>query len=401
MAVLKTFHWQGIDERGLRVQGDYCAERVNDVNTALRQQRITPLRVRSKWFSLSATREHITAVDITQLCHELATLLTAGISLVAALDVVRASSSKASMQHLLHTLLQQVTSGQLLSQALRMQPRYFDAVTCQLVYVAEQSGALAMVLTHIALQREKMAQLRQKVRKATFYPTVVLCIASLVMVGLLMFVVPEFQKLFASVGAELPAFTRLVITAATTLKHYGVVALGLAGLMGVGVRVIGKRSQWLRERWDRMALAVPWLRVVLKQAILARCFRMQALTLTAGLTLLETLELSATLAGNSVFARGFSAVAGQIAAGQQLHVALKNSQLFPARVLQLVAVGEESGCLDSMLTKLADYYEQQLDQCVQRLSQSLEPAVMLVLAVLVGALVIAMYLPIFRLAAVV
>ncbi len=401
-ASLRQFSWSGIDVKGFKVSGKLLAVDWQDAKNILAKRHITVLHIGRcldllGWLQVG----RIKPADITAFSIEIATLITSGIALTQALHILATNTTHPPMKLLIQRLNQHVEGGNFLSSALKIQAKYFDALFYNLVHAGECSGTLDVVLQHIALHREKMTLLQQKIRKALFYPGVVLVVALAVTGAMLVLVMPQFERLFQTMGAELPLFTRWVLNISAGLQRY----IGW-GLSGIGVMVLSLRFM-LRcfvkmQAWrDRVLFKIPLLGKVLLEAIFARCFRTLAMTLRSGLPLLESLRLTADIAGNSVYKHAFMRVSQSIQQGQSVQHSLQKTALFPARVIQMLSIGEESGRLDEMLEKLAQYYETQVDNKVQSLSQLLEPALMLFLCVVVGGLVIAMYLPIFRLGSII
>lgn len=399
--VEKKFIWYGIDARGFKIKNIIFAQNIEEAKAALSGQKITLLKIsRQLELSFFSSKNKIKQTDITELSVEFSTLISAGISLTAALQIMIDSARKKDMEHLLGGIKKQVENGQSLSEALKTQSHYFDNFFCNLVYAGEYSGTLEVILKHIADYREKMRILKNKIKKALFYPCIVLVVALSVTSLMLIFVIPQFAHLFESAGAQLPMLTIIVMRCADMFQdHGGTLFFMLTAafvLLKIGVR---RFTSWKRFS-DRFWLKSPLLGKLLLEGILARFFYALATTLQAGLPLLDALQLTQDVVGNSVYIDGINNICRQIKNGQTLHMALKNTQIFPTRAIQMVCIGEESGHLEQMLKKLAVYFSDQVDDKVQNLTQLLEPALMIFLSVLVGTLVIAMYLPIFRLGSV-
>ena len=398
---MKVFRWHGIDHKGLRAQGECAADSVAKVTQMLSQQHITPLHITRKMQLRMPGKNSLSFEDITDFSRETAALLASGISLGAALAMISDSAARVGMRTVTRSLQKQVESGQLLSQALQSQPEYFDPVFCNLVYVGEQAGRLDSILNEITVYREKIISLQRKIKKALFYPVIVLLIALVVTGGLILFVIPQFEKLFQGLGAQLPFFTRLIMRIADQLRNdWWVIATMVAGIYLL-LKMSVKKSARIRAWVDRLVLGIPLVGNTISNAIFARCFSTLATALQAGLPLLEAVDMTAKIAGNSLYKSAFIELSQSIKAGQAINVSMKKISIFPPRVIQMTAIGEESGQLEKMLRKLSDHFEKQADYTVHNLSQLLEPVIMIFLCVVIGSLVIAMYLPIFLLGSVI
>jgi type IV pilus assembly protein PilC len=320
---------------------------------------------------------------------------------VQAFDVVGRGHDNPSMQGLLLAIKQDIESGTAMADALRKHPRYFDDLVCNLVAAGEAAGVLDILLDKIATYKEKTESIKGKIKKAMFYPAAVILVAIAVTVVILLFVIPQFKALFSSFGADLPPFTLLVIGLSDMLRAYWwAVALGT----GAAVWAIGqlfKRSRNFRELIDRAALKIPVIGGILNKAAIARFARTLSTMFAAGVPLVEALGSVAGATGNIVYSTAVQKMREDVATGQSLQLSMRQRDLFPHMVIQMTAIGEESGALDEMLAKVADFYEEEVDNAVDALSSLLEPLIMVVIGGLVGGLVVAMYLPIFKLAAVV
>lgn len=394
------FHWSGVDVKGFRIQGKYQATTASEVEVWLRAQQIIPLTIikRKKWHWLH--HKKIKFTDITHFSRELLLLFTAGIPLATALSIMEASSATPSMRSLTCHIKKQIEEGHLLSAALRSQKKYFDDIFLHFIAAGEQSGQLEQVLRHIIHHRERMTSLKRTLLKALYYPTMVLLVALAVTVGLLLFVVPQFEALFSGVGATLPSMTRGVIYLAQHLRSIGftglIILLASTFLFYFSVR----RIRSLKLYWQILLLHLPFVGLVIKEMIIARCFYTLAMMLQAGLPLLDGLQIVSKIANHLRFETAFISISKQIQAGNTLHDSLKNKKLFSNRVLQMVTIGEESGHLDAMLLSISEFYAERVNDKVNTFSQLLEPIMMVFLSVVVGTLVVAMYLPIFRLGSV-
>jgi len=392
--------WEGKDRKGNRIKGRLLAVNENEVRASLRRQGVTPVKVRKerKLFSGGGS---ITPLDIAIFSRQLATMLAAGIPLVQAFEIVGVGHEKASMQKLILDIKAQLEAGSSLHEALAKHPLYFDNLYLNLVEAGEQAGALENLLDKIATYKEKTEALKKKIKKALFYPAAVLAVAVIVTVILLLFVIPQFESLFKGFGADLPAFTRFVIDLSTFMQNHG----WIVGVVTVGaVLVFGyfhKRSRALQHFIDRFLLRIPVLGPILVKAAIARYARTLSTMFSAGVPLVEAMESVAGATGNIVYEQAVLRMRDEVATGMRLQRAMENTGLFPNMVIQMIAVGEESGSLDEMAAKVADFYELEVDTAVDSLSSLLEPLIMVILGTLVGGLVIAMYLPIFKLGAVI
>jgi len=386
--------WEGRDRRGQRVSGRMAAATLTLARAELRRQGIAPTKVRRE-----ATKrgKRIKPADIAYLSRQLATMLAAGVPVVQAFTILGQGHENPKMQELILGIRNDIEAGTALSQALAKHPRYFDELYTSLVAAGEQSGQLEELLNRIATYKEKTEALKQKVKKALFYPAAVVAAALIVTTILLVFVIPKFQGFYASFGAQLPAFTRWVIGLSNSVQHVGwLYLLVLIGIV-VGLLQGRKRSPSFHRFQDRMLLKVPVIGLIMKKSAVARFARTLAITFSAGVPITEGMETVARSTGNVIYEDAVMRAGAQIAGGQRLHRALEDTAIFPNVVTQMIAVGEESGEIDTMASKVADFYEQEVDALVDGLSQLLEPMIMAILGVVVGGLVIAMYLPIFNL----
>lgn len=397
-----VFNWEGVDRRGSRVKGETRAASVALVRAELRRQGVNPLKVRKKPQPLFGTgKKKITSADIAVFSRQLATMMAAGVPLVQAFDIVGRGHDNPSMQDLILSIKSDVESGTALTEALSKHPLYFDALFCNLVAAGEQAGVLDVLLDKIATYKEKTESIKGKIKKALFYPASVIIVAIVVTVVILLFVIPQFKALFGSFGADLPAFTLLVIGMSDYIQQWWwALALGL----GAGIYVIGKvwkRSRVFRETVDRLTLKLPVIGPILHKASIARFARTLSTMFAAGVPLVEALESVSGATGSVVYSDAVLQMREEVATGQALQLAMRQRNLFPHMVIQMTAIGEESGSLDEMLAKVADFYEEEVDNAVDSLSSLLEPMIMVVIGGLVGSLIVAMYLPIFKLASVV
>ena len=394
------FTWEGTDNRGNKVRGKTMASSEAAVRAVLRKQGVVPVRIR-KESTLFKGGGKVTPGDIAIFSRQIATMLAAGIPLVQAFDIVGAGHDNPAMQKLILSIRADLESGTALAEALGRHPLYFDDLFVNLVTAGEQAGALDTLLDKIATYKEKTEALKKKIKKALFYPAAVLVVAFIVTLILLIFVIPQFESLFKGFGADLPAFTRMVIDLSMFVQTKGW-AVGMVVGGGIAFYIYTKkRSKKLREFEDRLFLKLPIVGSILVKASIARFARTLSTMFSAGVPLVEALQSVAGATGNIVYEKAVLAMRDEVSTGQRLQRAMENTGLFPNMVIQMIAVGEESGSLDEMSSKVADFYEADVDNAVDSMSSLLEPMIMAILGVLVGGLVIAMYLPIFKMGAVI
>ncbi len=394
------FVWEGKDKRGQRVSGKALAVNELSLRADLRRQGVVPTRIKKQRAAFRSGKKP-SPEDIAIFFRQLATMLTAGIPLVQSFEIVGVGHEKPTMQKLILDIKGQIEGGLTLHESLAKHPLYFDNLAVNLVEAGEQAGALETLLDKIATYKEKTEAVKKKIKKALFYPTAVLAVAVIVTVILLIFVIPQFESLFKGFGADLPAFTQMVIDMSRFLQAKGWLLAIIVGGAGYGFFYLKKRSQPMREAIDRIMLKFPIVGPILVKAAIARYARTLSTTFSAGVPLVEALSSVAGATGNIVYERAVLRMKDEVATGQRLQRAMENTGLFPNMVNQMIAVGEESGSLDQMAAKVADFYELEVDSAVDSMSSLLEPLIMAILGVLVGGLVIAMYLPIFKLGSVV
>ena len=397
----KPFIWEGTDKSGKKIKGKSLASDEAAVRADLRRKEIVPTRIRKQRQGLFAGGGKITTADIAIFSRQLATMLSAGIPLVQAFEIVGSGHENAAMQKLILSIKADVEGGSALAEALAKQPLYFDDLFVNLVEAGEQAGALESLLDKIATYKEKTEAIKKKIKKALTYPAAVLVVALVVTTILLIFVIPSFEDLFKGFGADLPTFTRMVIDLSAFVRTKGI--LILIGIIAAVAAFLyfKKRSRPFRHFLDRMMLKAPIIGPILEKASIARYARTLSTMFAAGVPLVEALESVAGATGNIVYEVGVLEMRDEVATGQRLQQAMENTDLFPNMVNQMIAVGEESGSLDEMSAKVADFFEEDVDNAVDNLSSLLEPLIMGILGVLVGGLVVAMYLPIFKMGAVV
>ena len=395
------FLWEGTDRNGKKVKGKSLANNEASVRADLRRQGVVPTRIRKQRQALFSGGSRIETADIAIFSRQLATMLSAGIPLVQAFEIVGNGHENAAMQKLILSIKADVEGGSALAEALAKQPLYFDDLFVNLVEAGEQAGALETLLDKIATYKEKTEAIKKKIKKALTYPAAVLAVAFIVTTILLIFVIPSFEDLFQGFGADLPGFTRMVIDLSAFVRSNGFYIVVIIGAAVGTFLYFQKRSRAFRHFLDRMLLKTPIIGPIIQKAAIARYARTLSTMFAAGVPLVEALESVAGATGNIVYEVGVLEMRDEVATGQRLQQAMENTDLFPNMVNQMIAVGEESGSLDQMSAKVADFYEEDVDNAVDNLSSLLEPMIMAILGVLVGGLVVAMYLPIFKLGAVV
>lgn len=396
-----SFLWEGTDRKGNKIKGKSLAASEAAVRADLRRQGVVPSRIRKQSKGLFSGTATITTADIAIFSRQLATMLAAGIPLVQAFEIVGNGHENASMQKLILSVKADVEGGSALAEALAKHPLHFDDLFVNLVEAGEQAGALETLLDKIATYKEKTEAIKKKIKKALTYPAAVLVVAFVVTIILLIFVIPAFEDLFKGFGADLPAFTRFVIDISEFVRSEGWMLAGGAGIAVATFFYFKKRSRPMRHFLDRMMLKTPIIGPILQKASIARYARTLSTMFSAGVPLVEALESVAGATGNIVYEIGVLQMKDEVSTGQRLQQAMENTGLFPNMVIQMIAVGEESGSLDEMSAKVADFYEEDVDNAVDNLSSLLEPMIMGILGVLVGGLVIAMYLPIFKMGSVI
>src|ERR1700742_4702706 len=394
------FAWEGKDKRGNRVKGKSLAPDETILRSELRRQGIAPSKIRKQSAPVGRGGK-VKPEDIAVFARQLATMLAAGIPLVQAFEIVGNGNDKPAMQKLILAIKSDVEGGTSLHESLAKHPLQFDDLFVNLVQAGEQAGALESLLDKVATYKEKTEALKKKVKKALFYPAAVLVVAVVVTMILLIFVIPQFESLFKGFGADLPAFTQMVINLSRFVQAQGIyIAAVVAGAVWTFFYFY-KRSRKMQLFMDRTMLKFPIIGPILVKAAIARFARTLSTMFAAGVPLVEAMQSVAGATGNIVYEEGTMRMKDEVATGQRLQRAMENTGLFPNMVVQMIAVGEESGSLDTMSGKVAEFYESEVDNAVDSMSSLMEPMIMAVLGVLVGGMVIAMYLPIFKLGAVV
>jgi len=398
---MASFTWEGTNRQGRKVKGESTAPNLALIKADLRRQGITPLKIKKKSASAASRKKKITAKDIAVFSRQLATMMSAGVPLVQAFEIVGRGHENPSMQELIMAIKSDVESGTALAQALAKHPLYFDDLFCNLVNAGEQAGILENLLDKIATYKEKVEAIKGKIKKAMFYPIAIVVTAFVITAILLVFVIPQFQSMFANFGADLPALTAFVIKLSEIFQSYWYIIFGSIGGGVYALIQAKKRSKAFNRGLDVMVLRLPIIGEIITKATIARFARTLSTMFAAGMPLVEAMETVAESAGNSVYTEAILGIRDDIATGTQMNVSMKACGLFPSMVIQMVAIGEETGAVDSMLAKVADFFEEEVDNMVDGLSSLLEPIIMAVLGVLIGGLVVAMYLPIFQMGEVV
>ncbi|MGH8436590.1 MAG: type II secretion system F family protein [Pseudomonas sp.] len=392
-----TFSWEGTDKKGSKIKGESSGQNPALVKAQLRKQGINPIKVRKKSASLFSAGKKIKPMDIALFARQMATMMKAGVPLLQSFEIIGEGFDNPNMRKLVDEIKQQVAAGNSFATALRTKPEYFDSLFCNLVDAGEQAGALESLLDRIATYKEKTEALKAKIKKAMNYPISVVVVAIIVSAILLIKVVPQFQSVFANFGAELPAFTQMVIGLSELLQKWWYLVLAGLFAFGFAFQEAKKRSQGFRDWLDRTALKLPIVGDILYKSAVARFARTLSTTFAAGVPLVEALDSVAGATGNIVFVNAVNKVKQDVTTGMQLNFSMRTTGTFPSMAIQMTAIGEESGALDEMLDKVASYYEAEVDNAVDGLTALMEPLIMSVLGVLVGGLIIAMYLPIFQL----
>lgn len=395
------FVWEGKDKRGNKVRGKALAANEATLRADLRKQGVAATRVRTQSKGIFGGGGKPEAGDIAVFARQLATMMAAGIPMVQAFEIVGNGHEKPSMQKLILDIKASIEGGSTLHESLAKFPLYFDDLFVNLVEAGEQAGALESLLDKIASYKEKTEALKKKIKKALFYPVAVLAVALIVSAVLLIFVIPQFESLFKGFGADLPAFTQMVVNLSRWVTKSGWQLVVIIAAVVYTFTYFKKRSPAMRRALDRMMLKAPIIGPILTKAAIARFTRTLATMFTAGVPLVEAMSSVAGATGNIVYQEATLRIKDEVATGQRLQRAMENTGLFPNMVIQMIAVGEESGSLDTMAGKVADFYESEVDNAVDAMSSLMEPLIMAVLGVLVGGMVVAMYLPIFKLGSVV
>lgn len=389
------FEWEGKNSSGHKQKGLISSPSADLVKAKLRRQGIIPSKIRKKRKEFGG-KQKIEAGDIALFARQLTTMMGAGVPMVQSFEIVANGMDNKSMRDMVNGIKAEVESGSNLTNALRKYPDQFDELFCSLTEAGEQSGTLETLLGEIATYKEKSESLKKKIKKALFYPVAVLIVAFIVTAILLVFVVPQFESLFVGMGGDLPAFTKMIVNASEFMQSWWYVLFGGVGLTVWIFTQAKKRSKSFAEMLDKVALKAPVFGDIVVKAATARFARTLATMSKAGVPLVEAMESVAGVAGNSVFEKAILKMKDEAATGQRLTTSIESSGLFSNMVVQMVAIGEESGSIDDMLGKVADYYEEEVDNAVDAMTSLMEPMIMAFLGVVIGGLVVGMYLPIFK-----
>ena len=401
-APMPTYTWKGTDKRGIVMKGEQQAKTEALLRAELRRQGINPTQVRPKSKPLfGAAGKKISAKEIAIFSRQLATMMKSGVPIVQALEIIGSGQKNPRMGNMVNALRADIAGGSSIYEALSKYPVQFDELYRNLVKAGESAGVLETVLETIASYKENMETLKGKIKKALFYPAMVIAVALVVSAILLVFVVPQFEEVFKSFGAELPAFTQMIVAMSRFMVSWWWAIL-LAFIVAIGAFIFFyKRSPKFQHFLDRIILRIPVIGQIMHNSAVARFARTLGVTFAAGVPLVEALGIVAGATGNSVYEESVLKIRDDVAVGYQVNMAMKQVNLFPHMVVQMTAIGEEAGALDAMLMKVAEFYEQEVNNAVDALSSLIEPFVMIIIGVLVGSMVIGMYLPIFKLASVV
>ena len=396
------FQWQGTNRQGRRLKGEQSGISASAVKADLRRQGITPIKVKKKAKDLFAARKPpIKPADIAVFSRMIATMMSSGVPLMQSMQIIGEGHENASMQDMILAIKADVESGTSLTDSLAKFPHHFDDLYISLVNAGEQSGTLETLLNEIATYKEKTEALKAKIKKAMVYPASILVVAFVVTAILMIFVIPQFEALFTGFGADLPALTKFVITVSEVFQEKWWLIFGTIIAAVIGIKEAKKRSRKVQHFLDRLLLKLPVIGAVIEKGAIARFARTFSTMFKAGVPMVEAMVSVAGATGNIVFSEATLIMKDDVATGTQLNVAMKSSELFPNMPVQMVAIGEESGALDSMLAKIADFYEAEVDDAVDNMTALMGPMIMVILGDLIGTLVIAMYLPIFKMGAVV
>ena len=394
-----TYSWEGKDKKGKIVKGEMRAAGNSFVNATLRRQGITVTKVKKK--SGFASKGAVSDKDITLFTRQLATMMKAGVPLLQSFDIVGKGHSNPAVAKLLLDIKSDVETGSSMSSAFRKYPLYFDALFCNLINAGEQAGILDTLLDRLATYKEKIQAIKSKIKSALFYPISIIVVAFIIVAVIMIFVIPAFKALFEGFGADLPGPTLMVMAISDVFVQWW---WAIFGSIGGGLWFFfytWKRSLSMQATMDRLILKMPVFGPLIRKATIARWSRTLATMFSAGVPLVEALDSVAGAAGNRVYYDATKKIQSEISTGTSLTVAMQNTNVFPNMVLQMTAIGEESGALDSMLSKVADFFEAEVDDAVDALASLMEPVIMVVLGTLIGGLVIAMYMPIFKMGSVV
>ncbi len=397
---MPLYVWEGTDKRGVKMKGEQQAKNTNMLRAELRRLGITPTVVKPKPKPLfGAAGKKISARDIAIFSRQIATMMKSGVPLVQSLEIIGNGQKNVRMKNLVDAVRTDIEGGSSIYEAMCKHPTYFDELYRNLVRAGESAGVLETVLDTIATYKENLETLKGKIKKALFYPAMTIAVAILVSSVMLIYVVPQFEDVFKNFGAELPAFTQMIVTMSRFLVSWWWLMLLVVGGALVSFFFAYKRSASFRHTLDKLILKVPVIGLIMHNSAIARFSRTLAVTFRAGVPLVEALESVAGATGNAVYEKAVWRIRDDVSVGYPVNMAMKQANLFPHMVIQMAAIGEEAGALDSMLFKVAEFYEQEVNNAVDALTSLLEPLIMVIIGVLVGSMVVGMYLPIFKLAA--
>jgi len=397
---LKTFTWEGKDKRGIVMRGEMLSKNENLVKADLRKQGINPSKVAERKESIfGKSGSRITAREIAIFSRQLATMMASGVPMVQAFDIIAGGQRNTRMKDMLTEIKTSVEGGSSLSESITQFPVQFDELYRNLVRAGETAGVLDTVLDTIASYKENIESLKGKIKKALFYPTMVIAVAILVSAVLLIFVVPQFEIFFKQFGSDLPAFTQMIVNASRFVISYWWLILIVGAGVFFGTVAMFKRSKSFAHTVDRMILKIPVVGQILHNSAIARFARTLAVTFKAGVPLVDALDTVSGACGNVVYEAAVLRMKDDVAVGYPLNTAMRQVNLFPNMVVQMTAIGEEAGALDTMLFKVAEFYEEEVNNAVDALSSLIEPFIMIIIGALVGSMVVGMYLPVFKLAA--
>ncbi|WP_045727011.1 type II secretion system F family protein [Xanthomonas sp. GPE 39] len=396
------FVWEGTDKRGVKMKGEQTAKNANLLRAELRRQGITPTAVKPKPKPLfGAAGSKVSPKDIAFFSRQMATMMKSGVPIVGSLEIIASGHKNPRMKKMVEQIRTDIEGGSSLYEAISRHPVQFDELYRNLVKAGEGAGVLETVLETVATYKENIEALKGKIKKALFYPAMVMAVAVIVSCILLVWVVPQFEDVFKGFGAELPAFTQMIVTASRFMVAYWWMMLIVVIGSIVGFTFAYKRSPAMQHGMDRLILKVPIIGQIMHNSSVARFSRTLAVTFRAGVPLVEALDIVAGATGNSVYEKSVLRMRDDVSVGYPVNVAMKQTNLFPHMVIQMTAIGEEAGALDAMLFKVAEYFEQEVNNAVDALSSLMEPLIMVFIGTIVGGMVIGMYLPIFKLASVV
>ncbi|MDW2980583.1 type II secretion system F family protein [Rhodanobacter sp. KK11] len=396
---LTTYEWVALDKRGKRMKGDMPAKNASLVKAELRRQGMNPQTVRERAKPLfGSTGSTIKPGDVAVFSRQIATMMASGVPMIQAFDIIADGQKNVRFKNVLTDIKLNIEGGSALNEALGRYPVQFDELYCNLVKAGEASGVLDTVLDTVATYKERTEAIKKKIKKALFYPAMVMVVVFLVCMIMLLFVVPVFAKTFQDAGAQLPAPTQLLVTSSEFMQSYWYIVVGLIGGSIAAVVIAKKRSVKFAHFLDRLSLKMPVMGNIVRNSAIARFARTLGVTFRAGVPLVEAMDAVAGATGSVVYGDAVRQMRDDISVGHQLQLAMKQTGLFPNMVVQMTAIGEESGALDNMLFKVAEFYEEEVSNAVDTLSTLLEPIIMVVLGTLVGGMVVALYLPIFKLA---